>query len=433
MAAVKELIVDPVLTLTAIPLLGAGIGVLLWSRPRTLKAWALFLTAALVVVAVTAGTADGDAAIAPLSWLLILASFLAVFGQDPYMEAPSSIVLTLLFLGLSLGTLASGGALGIIFFSVMLGVIGLAMVWHGRTTSPMVWGAVALCGIGVLCLVASLAASGSVAVVLRLVAFATALPLFPLHGVFVGALSHLPGSLPAFLAVALPSLGVHGVVSISAAVPAGILPSLLLLALIGALYGSLKALVQCHLGQMVAYLAVTLLAIPWWHMAVTAGKMPQAAGYVSAVAVAMGGLLLAGHFVQARYGHLDLDKLRGLARPMPRFATLFGLLIMAAMGLPLFGVFSAFMAMMFSSSTTLPQSIVVILLVWFMASWLLVMLMQRILFGQPRPDLLYRDLSQTEVLSLVLVLCLLALGGIVPAGLFQLGDPAALSFLEVNR
>src|SRR3990172_8673971 len=270
---------------------------------------------------------------------------------------------------------------------------------------------------------------GSVLVVLRLVAFATALPLFPLHGVFVGALSHLPGSLPAFLAVALPSLGVHGVVSISAAVPAGILPSLLLLALIGALYGSLKALVQCHLGQMVAYLAVTLLAIPWWHMAVTAGKMPQAAGYVSAVAVAMGGLLLAGHFVQARYCHLDLDKLRGLARPMPRFATLFGLLIMAAMGLPLFGVFSAFMAMMFSSSTTLPQSIVVILLVWFMASWLLVMLMQRILFGQPRPDLLYRDLSQTEVLSLVLVLCLLALGGIVPAGLFQLRDPTPPSFL----
>lgn len=59
------------------------------------------------------------------------------------------------------------------------------------------------------------------------------------------------------------------------------------------------------------------------------------------------------------------------------------------------------------------------LLIWFLASLLFMRLFQRLLYGQPKPDLLYQDVTLTELLPLVLVLCLLALGVCAPGSLFQ--------------
>jgi NADH-quinone oxidoreductase subunit L len=255
--------------------------------------------------------------------------------------------------------------------------------------------------------------------VARFFAAALMLPLFPLHGVYVVALTRLPGYVAMCLAVLLPTVGLYGLMGLLPKMPAEFLEGVSVLALFGALYGSLKALVQFRVTRLLAYANLAFFSILWWYLAVTGTYTPQAAVYTSAVVLVTGGLFLAWHLVQARYGDLDLNRIGGLARPMPRFATLLSLLVMAAVGLPPFGLFSGYMAMLLHPSVVISWDLMVILLTWLAASWYLFRLMQRLLFGPHRSDILYEDLRPTEVASLLIVLIIVLALGIVPLDFFD--------------
>jgi NADH-quinone oxidoreductase subunit L len=206
-----------------------------------------------------------------------------------------------------------------------------------------------------------------------------------------------------------------------------------LLALFGALYGSFKALTAVRVKPRLAYAGLAFSSIFGWHVGVTGAVTPHATIYLGSVTLVIGGLRLAWHRIQTRYGDLPLSQLGGLARPMPRFATLFALLVMAAVGLPPFGLFSGFMAMLLS----IPFSwdLMVILLVWLMASWYLFRLMQRLLFGPHRTDIPYEDLRPTEMAPVLVVLLILLVLGIAPYRFFDLSlDRMALPMtLEGTR
>src|SRR3989449_702413 len=194
------------------------------------------------------------------------------------------------------------------------------------------------------------------------------IPLFPLHGVYVAALTRLPGYLPMCLAILLPTVGLYGLMGLLPEMPAEFLKGVSVLALFGALYGSLKALVQFRVSHLLAYAGLAFFSILWWYLAVTGTSTPQAAVYTCAVALVIGGLFLAWHRVQVRYGDLDLNQIGGLARPMPRFAILLSLLVMAAVGLPPFGLFSGYMAILLHPSIVISWDLMVILLTWLARS-----------------------------------------------------------------
>lgn len=245
------------------------------------------------------------------------------------------------------------------------------------------------------------------------------LPLFPFHGVYVAALTRLPGYIPMFLAFLLPVMGLYGMVGLLPKMPMVVLKGVSVLALFGALYGSLKAMVQYRVTNVLAYMSVALYSILWWYLANTGTYTPQEAVYTIAVAVVTGGLFFTWHCVQVRYGDLNLDRIGGLAWPMPRFAILLSLLVMAAMGLPPFGLFSGYIEMLLRPSIAMSWALVIILFTWFATSWYLFRLMQRLLFGPHRQDILYKDLRHTEVAFLLVVLLILATLGIMPYRFFK--------------
>ena len=261
--------------------------------------------------------------------------------------------------------------------------------------------------------------------------FALMLPLFPLHGLYVAALTQLPGYASVLLAFLLPITGLYGLAGLLPELPAELLNGVSLLALFGTLYGSLKALAQVRVTRLLAYGGLAFYSILWWHLAAAETATPQAIIYTSSVALVTGGLLFAWRAVQTRYGDLALDRIGGLARPMPRFATLLSLLVMAAVGLPPFGLFSGYMAMLLHPSIAISMSIsvglTIILLAWFTASWYLFKLMQRVLFGPHRSDLPCEDLGPAEVAPLVIVLVLLLALGIAPHGLVEFFDADTLT------
>jgi NADH-quinone oxidoreductase subunit L len=253
------------------------------------------------------------------------------------------------------------------------------------------------------------------------------LPLFPFHGVYVAALTRLRGYQAVLLSLVMPIVGFCGLVYLVPELPLGLRGAIRLLALIGSVYASVKALTQARVKYLLTYAGLALYSLLWWHLALAGAAKPHAAVYAGSVALVTSGLHHALLRLQARYGpgtaELTLDRVGGLARSMPRFAVLVALLIMAAVGLPPFGVFSGFMTMLLHGSVVLTSSIAVdlavVVAVWFAASFYLVRLMHRLLFNPPRAGVLYSDLQAPEVASLVAVLTILVGLGFAPLPLFK--------------
>ncbi len=259
----------------------------------------------------------------------------------------------------------------------------------------------------------------SVATGARFLASALLLPLFPLHGVYVVALTRMPGYWPICCAVLLPAVGLYGIHGVLSRTPAEFFTGISVLALFGALYGSLKAVTQLRMTYTVAYTSVVSYSVLWWYLAESRILTPAAVVYGSSAVLVSVGLFLAWHRVQVRYGNLALNHIGGLARPMPRFAILVSLLVMAAIGLPPFGLFAGFVGMLLYPSVGISWDLTIILLTWFAASWYLFAMLQRLLFGPHRTDILYDDLRHAEIVPFLIILLILVASGTMPYGFFE--------------
>jgi NADH-quinone oxidoreductase subunit M len=328
-------------------------------------------------------------------------------------------------LGLGLGTLASEAPLSLMFFLSLLTLVGL-MLFHYRDQAGFeAWWGMGAVGLGVFCLLVVLAAGPPMSSVAFAVACATALPLVPFHKGYVAALTGLPGNLPAFLAVVLPVIGFHGLMTVLPEFTNGFAEAVRILALVGMLYGSLKALTQSRAASVVAYGGLAFLSLLWWYPVVTRSAAPRTVVYLSAVSLAGSGLLLAWYALRARYGEVGLRALSGLSQSMPRFAIALSLLALAALGLPPFGVFSGFIGLLLTPSLTWSGGLIVMIIAWLSGSWYFFDLVQGLLFGRQDTGRRHEDLHNPELASLAIVLALLVALGVMPSRLLDLA-PANL-------
>ena len=240
------------------------------------------------------------------------------------------------------------------------------------------------------------------------------IPLFPFHGVYVAALTRAPRELTVALCVLFPVLGVCALSWGAPEIPKGFLPAVSVLAAVGALWGSIKALLQVRVSSLLSYGGLVLYSILWWHFAQVGKITPQALLYAWTVTLVWGGLLLAWDRVRVRYGDLDLNQIGGLFQPMPRFALCTGLLVMAAVGLPPFGLFFGYLGILLSPSTGISYGLFAILAAWFTSCWYLFQMMRQLLFGPHRRDLRYEDLRPVEIAVFVFVIVLLVISGGIP-------------------
>lgn len=280
--------------------------------------------------------------------------------------------------------------------------------------SPIVLIIVAVLGLAIAFLQTPGLSVVSARTVVLLLLSALLVPLFPLHGLYVAALTRAPRTFATALCVSLPVLGMYAMTWLLPEIPKGLLPAIAVLAVAGALWGSIKALLQVQVSRLLAYGGLALYSILWWHVAQAGMITPQALLYAWAVTLVWGGLYLAWDRVRVRYGDLDLNQIGGLFQPMPRFALCMGLLVMAAAGLPPFGLFFGYLGILLSPSTGISFGLAVIIATWFAACWYLFKLMQHLLFGPHRRDLHYEDLRPVEIAAFVLVIALLFISSGIP-------------------
>jgi NADH-quinone oxidoreductase subunit M len=217
----------------------------------------------------------------------------------------------------------------------------------------------------------------------------------------------------------MPLLGFFWLANMGNDFPAEVLSAVKWLALLGALFASFKALPQRRVPALLAYAGIALFSALWWCFAVGGGAVNESFVYLTIVALLSAGLLLAWQFLRKRYGDIELDSQHGLARPMPRFATLFGLIVLAVVCLPPVALFAAHMQPLRQPSLTLLAGWFVILGSWFLSSWYLFKMMQWLLFGSPRGELRNLDLRAGESIWLVIMLALLVAVVCVPPAWFQ--------------
>ena len=428
------------LLLAAVPIVGAMLGIAVWSQPVKLKVWSIVVTglSLLAVIGMSghvAETIEGQIFL----YLLPLAAGISLLGGPVHLQHRLSWVLTLLLLGLGLGILTSHQVVGQVAVAVLLGLITFLLYWHHNPLWPRSWWGICVFGLGSLCAGLAAIASPPVSAMASLLACAILLPFLPFHHGYVSALTRLPGSLPSFIVLLLPAIGLHSLATVIPTVPDVAISTVTVLALVSALYGSIKALAQSRVRLLLAYGSLSFFSIFWWFVAVSRTIMPQAVVFLAALALVTSGLLMSWQVVRTRYGDdVDPQAISGLVKRMPQFAVLFSLLALAAMGLPPFGVFTGFIGMLLTTALTSSVALLVMMIAWLAASWYILDMVQQLLFGRERPDLRYEDLRRSELASLLIVLLIVIALGVAPASLFgitqQPPNPEVVKeFISWNR
>jgi NADH-quinone oxidoreductase subunit M len=174
-----------------------------------------------------------------------------------------------------------------------------------------------------------------------LVAFAVKVPMFPLHGWLADSFSEAPTAMAMVLA---GKLGIYSILRFNLGLfPAQsrqVAPWMIALAVIGILYGSLVALVQKDMKRLVAYstvahLSFCILGIFCFAVSGVDGAVYQTINE----GVSAGALFLLLGFMYERYGTYEISSYGGLAKHMPRLATLFVITSLSLVGLPLMNGF----------------------------------------------------------------------------------------------
>ena len=426
--------------LVGLPFSGALAGFWFWSNPVRLKyASVVWAVASLGAVAgLSSWLVIPPEGLLPL-YLLPLTAMISLLAQPAHADYRMSWILTLAFLGLGLCVLVSPPTVGSLALILLIFLIAYLLYHHHSPLWPMSWWGIGTYVFGAICVALSLVAQAPLASVASLAASAVLLPLVPFHNGHLAAVTRLPGNLPSFMAVLLPIVGLHGLAPALLTTSDTVAGVVGIFGLAGAIYGAAKALVQTRVRLLLAYGSLSFFAVTWWFSAATRMATPRSALLVGTVGLATSGLLVAWQIVRTRYGDdVHPQAVSGLASGMPQFAVLLSVLALAAMGLPPFGVFAGFMGLLLSSPFPSSIGLIIILAAWLAASWYIMQMAQRLLFGQRRPDLRYTDVLRTEFAALVIVAIALLGLGLAPVTIFApdqslAGAHMSMGYLTWNR
>lgn len=257
---------------------------------------------------------------------------------------------------------------------------------------------------------------------LMLVAAATRLPVFPLHGWIRDVTSEAPVGVAVIVMGASSRLGAYLLLrTLIAAEPIGahlVSPLLAVLAALTVWYAALAAFRSLDLRHTAAYLAmipggITMLGFAAVSPLGVAGSVLSlfAGGLAAALMVGVGAI------VSDRAQTRSLLVLGGLAPRMPNVAWLMTIAALALLGIPFLATFTAELMIFFGAFKNQPIGAFAVALGLAVAAAAVARLLYRVLFGAPNPDapgVSDASLGETWFLGLLA-------GGLLWVGLFPGG------------
>ncbi|MBI1761833.1 MAG: NADH-quinone oxidoreductase subunit M [Acidobacteria bacterium] len=256
-------------------------------------------------------------------------------------------------------------------------------------------------------------------------AFFIKVPLWPLHTWLPDAHVEAPTAGSIILAGVLLKMGTYGLMRFNLPlfpeVSRESAPIVMTLAVIGIIYGALVAMVQPDMKKLVAYSSVSHLGfVVLGIFAFTEQGMQGALYQMLNHGISTGALFYCvGIVYERRHTRLIADY-GGIATPMPQYSTLFVILSLSSLGLPLLnGFIGEFLILLGTFASTVPYAKLFAVLgatgVILSAVYLLWML-QRVVFGEITKDenAELEDLDAREYAGLVPLVVMAVIMGVVP-------------------
>ncbi|MBL8170768.1 MAG: NADH-quinone oxidoreductase subunit M [Acidobacteria bacterium] len=268
-------------------------------------------------------------------------------------------------------------------------------------------------------------------------AFFIKVPLWPLHTWLPDAHVEAPTAGSIILAGVLLKMGTYGLMRFNLPlfpeVSREAAPFVMTLAVIGIVYGALVAMVQPDMKKLVAYSSVSHLGfVVLGIFAFTEQALQGALYQMLAHGISTGALFMCVGMIYDRRHTRMIDEFGGVATPMPQFSTMFLIVSLSSLGLPLLnGFIGEFLILIgtFSSDVPYAKAFAVFggLGVILSAVYLLWML-QRVLFGDvtKRENAELEDMEWREKVALIPLVAMALVMGIAPM-LFLRGSEKAVN------
>jgi NADH-quinone oxidoreductase subunit M len=256
-------------------------------------------------------------------------------------------------------------------------------------------------------------------------AFFIKVPLFPFHTWLPDAHVEAPTAGSIILAGILLKIGTYGLMRFNLPffpdISQKAAPYVMALAVVGIIYGALVAMVQPDMKKLVAYSSVSHLGfVVLGIFAFTDLAMQGALYQMLAHGISTGALFLCVGIVYERRHTRMIAEYGGIATSMPQYSTMFVIIALSSLGLPLLnGFIGEFLILLGAFASSVPHAKLFAVLgatgVILSAVYLLWML-QRVIFGDVtnRENAELEDLDAREKWALVPLVAMAIVMGVAP-------------------
>ena len=269
-------------------------------------------------------------------------------------------------------------------------------------------------------------------------AFAIKMPVFPFHTWQPDTYVDAPAPGTMLLSGIMLKMGTYGLIRwLLPVVPAGVSewgPWALGLAVISVVYASCIALVQKDFKRLVAYSSIAhvgLIAAGIFTMTVQGlqGSLIQMLSH----GVNVVGLFFIADILLSRSGTLEMEQMGGIRDTAPRFATMFLIIVLASVALPLTNGFIGEFLLLMSLYQYLPWVAAVAGLTIILGAVYMLSAYQKICLGTAASERTshFSDLTRIEMGVLVPLIACIFFFGLYPKPLLDIAGPSVEQILQV--
>ena len=266
-------------------------------------------------------------------------------------------------------------------------------------------------------------------------AYAIKIPLIPFHTWQANVYQKAPTVGTMLLSGIMLKMGLYSIIRwqipITPNVSKHYLKALVVVGLVGVIYGSIVAIRQNNLKKLLAYSSlahVGLIASGIYSL--TTDGLRGAILQMIAHGFVVVGLFFAAEVVQRRYNTQNIDEMGGIRSQAPKFASMFLILVLASVAMPLTFNFVGEFTILYGLSQTNMMFALLGGTTIILGAYYMLKMFQHVMLGKTN-KMVFQDLTLSETVTFILIIAVLLFFGMYSKPISDLVSPAIQDVLSV--